>query len=203
MRDRIVARARLTPRDRVADVGAGTGLLALGIASSVREVQAVDISPAMTGYLRQQAERLGLNNLEPVTATAIDLPLPDGSVSVVVSNYVYHHMSDADKLAGLAEAFRVLRPGGRIVIGDMMFRPALADDRSRRIIVSKVRAMMRRGPAGLLRLMKNLLRFLTGTWEQPAEPEWWRDALQRAGFVRVEVEPLEHEGGIVSAVKPA
>ncbi len=203
MRDRIMARARLTPRDRVLDVGAGTGLLALGIAPSVRDVQAVDVSPAMTDYLRQRSEQIGLENLEPMTATAIDLPMPDSSVSVVVSNYVYHHLSDQDKRNGLAEAFRVLRPGGRVVIGDMMFRPALADERSRQIIVSKVVAMIRRGPAGLLRLIKNLLRYLTGSWEQPAAPEWWREALAEAGFVAIEVQPLEHEGGIVSAVKPA
>ena len=203
MRDRIVARAQPTPRDRVIDVGAGTGLLALGIAPSVREVQAVDISPAMTGYLQERADQLGLDNLEPVTATAVDLPVADGSASLVVSNYVYHHLSDADKRRGLAEAFRVLRPGGRIVIGDMMFRPALADERSRRIIASKVRTMIRRGPAGLLRLIKNLLRYVTGSWEQPADPEWWREALRQAGFDSIDVQPLEHEGGVVSAVKPA
>lgn len=202
MRDRIVARAKLTPRDRVVDVGAGTGLLALGIAPAVSEVQAVDISAAMTDYLQRQAAKLRLDNLEPVTATAVDLPLADESATVVVSNYVYHHLSDDDKCSGLAEAFRVLRPGGRIVIGDMMFRPALADERSRRIIVSKARAMLRRGPAGLLRLIKNLLRYLTGSWEQPADPEWWREALEAVGFTEVEVQPLEHEGGIVSAVKP-
>ncbi len=197
-----MARARLAPRDRVVDVGAGTGLLALGIAPAVRQVHAVDISPAMTGYLRRQAEQLGLENLEPVTATAIDLPLPDSSAPVVVSNYVYHHLNDADKQEGIAEAFRVLRPGGRIVIGDMMFRPALGDDRSRRIIWTKVVSLLRRGPAGFLRLAKNLLRYVTGNWEQPADPEWWRQALQRAGFEQVDVQPLEHEGGIVSAVKP-
>ncbi len=202
MRDRIVARARLDPRDRVVDVGAGTGLLALGIAPAVHEVHAVDISPAMTGYLRRQADQLGLENLEPVTATAIDLPLPDASATVVVSNYVYHHLNDADKQDGIAEAFRVLRPGGRVVIGDMMFRPALGDERSRRIIRTKVASLLRRGPAGVVRLVKNLLRYMTGNWEQPADPEWWRRALERAGFEQVDVQPLEHEGGIVSGVKP-
>jgi ubiquinone/menaquinone biosynthesis C-methylase UbiE len=203
MRDRIIARARIAPRDSVVDVGAGTGLLALGIAPAVSEIRAVDISPAMTAYLRRQAEVLGLDNVEAITATAIDLPVADASATVVVSNYVYHHLNDADKEHGIAEAFRVLRPGGRIVIGDMMFRPDLSDQRSRRIIRAKVASLLRAGPAGLLRLIKNLLRYLTGSWEQPADPDWWRRALDRAGFVQVEVQPLEHEGGIVSAVKPA
>ena len=202
MRDRILTRARLNPRDRVVDVGAGTGLLALGIAPTVREVHAVDISPAMTSYLGRQAAQLGLDNVEPVTATAIDLPLPDASATVVVSNYVYHHLSDSDKQDGIAEAFRVLRPGGRIVIGDMMFRPALGDERSRRIIWTKVVSLLRRGPAGFVRLVKNLFRYVTGSWEQPADPDWWRGALEQAGFEHVDVQPLEHEGGIVSAIKP-
>ena len=202
MRDRILTRARLNPRDRVVDVGAGTGLLALGIAPAVREVHAVDISPAMTSYLGRQAAQLGLDNVEPVTATAIDLPLPDASATVVVSNYVYHHLSDSDKQDGIAEAFRVLRPGGRIVIGDMMFRPALGDERSRRIIWTKVVSLLRRGPAGFVRLVKNLFRYVTGSWEQPADPDWWRGALEQAGFEHVDVQPLEHEGGIVSATKP-
>jgi ubiquinone/menaquinone biosynthesis C-methylase UbiE len=202
MRDRILARARLGARDRVIDVGSGTGLLALGIAPSVQDVRAVDISPAMTGYLRREATRLGLENVEPTTATAIDLPVPDASATVVVSNYTYHHLSDDDKQRGIAEAYRVLRPGGRIVIGDMMFRPTLGDERSRRIIGTKIWSLARRGPAGVLRLLKNLVRYLTGNWEQPADPAWWRSALAAAGFEQIEVQALEHEGGLVSAVKP-
>jgi ubiquinone/menaquinone biosynthesis C-methylase UbiE len=157
----------------------------------------------MTDYLRRQATDLGLDNVKPLTATAVDLPLPDGSATVVVSNYVYHHLSDADKEDGIAEAFRVLRPGGRLVVGDMMFRPALADERSRRIIGAKVVAMLRRGPAGIWRLIKNAFRYVTGSWEQPADPEWWRRALEQAGFEQIDVQPLEHEGGIVSAIKPS
>jgi ubiquinone/menaquinone biosynthesis C-methylase UbiE len=202
MRDRIVARARPRPGDRVVDVGAGTGLLALGLAPNVRDVRAIDISPEMTSYLRRRAADLGLENVEPTTATAIDLPLADQSATVVVSNYVYHHLSDADKQRGLDEAFRILRPGGRIVIGDMMFRPGLADERSRRVIGAKIKAFLKKGPAGVIRLIKNVLRFVTGNWEQPADPEWWRDAMSRAGFDEIELTALAHEGGIVSGRRP-
>lgn len=202
LRNRILERARPTRGDAVVDVGAGTGLLALGLAPSVREVRAVDISPSMTSYLRTRAEELGLQNVDPITATAIDLPLPDRSATVVVSNYVYHHLSDADKRRGLDEAFRVLVPGGRIVIGDMMFRPQLGDRRGRRVIADKVRALLKKGPAGLVRLIKNAARFAAGEWEQPADAAWWRHALEQIGFVDIEVQPLEHEGGIVSARRP-
>jgi ubiquinone/menaquinone biosynthesis C-methylase UbiE len=121
---------------------------------------------------------------------------------VVVSNYVYHHLGDADKQQGLAEAYRVLRPGGRVVIGDMMFRPQLTDSRSRRVIGAKVRGFLKKGLPGVIRMIKNVLRYLTGNWEQPADPGWWREALERAGFVEVDVQPLDHEGGIVSARRP-
>ena len=202
LRNRIMARARPTRSDAVVDVGAGTGLLALGLAPSVKDVRAVDISPAMTAHLRQRAAKLGLENVETITATAIDLPIPDQSATVVVSNYVYHHLGDGDKEQGLAEAYRVLRPGGRIVIGDMMFRAALTDARSRRVIGAKVKAFLRKGLPGLIRLLKNALRYVTGNWEEPADPEWWRKALVRAGFDEIEVQPLDHEGGIVSARRP-
>ena len=202
MRQRILARARPRRGDIVVDVGAGTGLLALGIASAVDDVRSIDVSPAMTEYLRSRAAQLGLDNVEPITATAIDLPMPEASATVVVSNYVYHHLSDADKQRGLAEAYRVLRPGGRIVIGDMMFRPQLTDSRGREVIAAKVKAFLKKGLPGLIRLLKNLLRYVTGNWEQPADAEWWRQALERAGFEEIDVEPLEHEGGLLSARRP-
>lgn len=202
MRDRIMARARPRPTDAVLDVGAGTGLLALGLAPSVQDVHAIDISPAMTAYLRSRVVDAGLDNVTTATATAIDLPVPDESTTVVVSNYVYHHLNDADKERGLAEAFRVLKPGGRIVIGDMMFRPQLSDARGRQVIAAKVIAFLKKGPAGVLRLIKNLLRYAMGNWEQPADSAWWEQALARAGFEKIEVQQLEHEGGIVSARRP-
>jgi hypothetical protein len=63
--------------------------------------------------------------------------------------------------------------------------------------------MLRLGPAGLLRLLKNAIRLLAGRGEHPADVEWWRTTLQRAGFVDVAVQALEHEGGIARARAPA
>jgi ubiquinone/menaquinone biosynthesis C-methylase UbiE len=199
LRDDIVRLARPRPDDIVVDVGAGTGLLTLALAPCVAQVCAIDISAAMLGHLADKAARADLANVETTAANAVSLPLADGSASLIVSNYCYHHLSDDDKERGLAEVFRVLRPGGRVVIGDMMFRVQIADPRSRHVIASKIRAFLRRGPAGLLRLLKNGLRLLFGRWEQPADAGWWRGALERVGYTDIRIHLLEHEGGIITA----
>lgn len=202
LRDRIIELADLHPDDRVVDVGAGTGLLSLAVAERVERVWAIDISPRMVEYLRAKSASADRHNIEAVVASGVSLPLVDQSASLVVSNYCFHHLDDRDKMRALREARRVLVPNGRLVLGDMMFRPALTDARDRRVISGKVRAMLRKGPAGAVRLAKNGLRFATACWEKPARPEWWAQALGEAGFIHVTVEPLPHEGGIASARRP-
>ncbi len=187
------------PDDVVVDVGAGTGLLTLALAPRVAKVWAVDISEEMLDHLAMKATTAKVTNVETLPANAVSLPLADESASLVVSNYCYHHLSDADKERAIAEVVRVLAPGGRVVIGDMMFRVQLTDERSRHVIASKVLSFLRRGPAGWLRLLKNALRLLLGRWEQPAGADWWRRALQRAGYRDIRVHVLEHEGGIITA----
>lgn len=203
LRDAIVALAQPSSSDRVLDIGAGTGLLTLALAPQVQSIWALDISPAMCEYLRTKAASADLTNVEVVRGSAVSLPLMDESVDLVVSNYCFHHLADRDKVKALAEVRRVLRPGGGLVFGDMMFRPSVADPRDRGVVMSKVRAMLRRGPAGLLRLVKNAIRYLTGSWEKPARPDWWERALEEAGFEQVDVSTREHEGGVAYAVKPA
>lgn len=203
LRDRILELAELEPGAIVVDVGAGTGLLALAAAPAAGRVWAIDISAAMCRRLQAKLRERGIANVEVRRASATQLPLPDAAADVVVSNYCYHHLNDRDKDKALLEAKRVLRPGGRLVIGDMMFRVRVSDARDRAVLLRLVGAMLRRGPAGLLRILKNALRYLSGRWEHPADVEWWREALDRAGFESVELEPLEHEGGIAAARRPA
>jgi ubiquinone/menaquinone biosynthesis C-methylase UbiE len=198
LREEITELAELNPKDRVLDIGAGTGLLAVAVAPTVEHVTALDVSPAMCRHLEAKLTTSPLTNVDVVTGTAIDLPLDAGSIDVVLSNYCFHHLNHADKRMALAEVRRVLRPGGRLVIGDMMFHIGLRDARDRALIARFVGRMLRRGPAGVWRLIKNALRHTTGRREHPASVDWWQHALEDSGFADVAVRPLAHEGGVAT-----
>jgi ubiquinone/menaquinone biosynthesis C-methylase UbiE len=202
LRDRILVRAAPGPGERALDVGAGTGLLTLALSDRCAGVWAIDISPAMVEHLRWLVAGRNLMNVYPLVGSADSLPLEDVAVDLIVSNYCFHHLDEDGKRQAIAEAFRILKPAGRLVFADMMFGWSLADGRNREVISAKLRAMARRGPAGYARIARNALRALTGAGEHPATPQWWRRELLAAGFSDVSVECLEHEGGIAAAVKP-
>jgi 2-polyprenyl-3-methyl-5-hydroxy-6-metoxy-1,4-benzoquinol methylase len=196
----VIEEAAAVPGAVVVDLGCGTGELSLPLAAAGAEVTAVDVSTAMIERLRAKAAAAGVAVSALVQPIEV-LSFEPGSVDVVVSNYAFHHLRDADKAAAVKAAARWLRPGGRLVVGDMMFgRGATARDR--RIIAGKVASMLRRGPAGWYRLAKNVLRFSVRTQERPVPVETWQRYFAEAGFADVSVRTVVAEAAVVRGTKP-
>lgn len=87
------------------------------------------------------------------------------------------------------------------MICDMMFALSL-QPRDRRLIAEKVIALLKRGPAGVVRILRNAGRVLAGRWEQPATPATWGEMLTARGFEDVQIELLEHEAAVAIARRP-
>ena len=190
------------PADSCVDLGAGTGFVTMALAPLVSSVLAVDISPAMASALAEQAAADGLANVSTQVADLVEFQLPPTSTDLVVSSYALHHLVDPDKRALVARAAQWLRPGGRLVIGDMMFGRG-ASRRDRDILRQKVTALAAKGPGGWWRIVKNLGRYGLGVGqEHPATPEFWQAALRDAGFTDVVFHPVVAEAGIVLGVRP-
>jgi len=198
VRDRLIAISAPASSDACVDLGAGTGFVALTLAPLADSVLAVDVSPAMAESLAGNAAQTGLLNVRTEVADLRTFQLPAASVDLIVSSYALHHLRDEDKRVLVAAAARWLRPGGRIVVADMMFGRG-ATRRDREILRHKVAALAARGPAGWWRIAKNLTRYGLGVGhEHPAAPEFWQLALRDAGFTDVRFEPVIAEAAIVS-----
>jgi ubiquinone/menaquinone biosynthesis C-methylase UbiE len=119
VRETAIHKAYLRPEMEVADVGAGTGYLAAGLAPLVKQVYVLDGSAEM---LYQARQNLGeFNNLIFQIAEGDSLPLPDSSLDAVFANMYLHHIPDP--LQAIREMTRLLKPGGRLVITDMDAHP--------------------------------------------------------------------------------
>jgi ubiquinone/menaquinone biosynthesis C-methylase UbiE len=104
----------------VIDVACGPGTFTRPFAPHVRRTVGVDLTPAMIEKARAEAARAGIANIEFVTGDVYALPFEDGVAGVVACGYAFHHMTEPAR--ALAEMARVLRPGGRVAIADLIVR---------------------------------------------------------------------------------
>ena len=169
--------AGFQPGEHVLDLGSGGGIDCLLAAREVGETGSV-IGLDMTDEMLELAERnraeAGLDNVRFVKGYLEDIPLPDDCVDVVISNCVINLCPD--KAPVLAEAARVLKPGGRFVVGDIVMTHPVSDDNCAK-----------------------MTRFL-GCGSVIHSEEQYRAALEQAGFSHVSIEVLNaYDRGMLQA----
>jgi SAM-dependent methyltransferase/biotin operon repressor len=109
---------KVTNQGVVADLGAGEGTLAQMLARQAERVIAVDLSPKMVEFGSELARRHDLPNLEYRLGDIEEPPLEDGSVDLAFLSQALHHAGSPEK--ALAQAFRIVKPGGRLVVLDLL-----------------------------------------------------------------------------------
>lgn len=115
--------------ETVLDLGSGAGFDALLAAQAVGptgRVIGVDMTPAMTEKSRANATALGVNNAEFREGYLEELPVEDASIDLIISNGVINLSPEKERV--LAEAYRVLKPGGRVQISDIIVGRAVPND---------------------------------------------------------------------------
>ncbi len=124
-----VRHAGIQPGETVLDLGCGAGidtLLAARVAGPSGRAIGLDMTPEMRARARAHARAGGFTNVEIQDAQIEAIPLPDGSVDVAISNGVLNLSTRKSRV--LAETLRVLRPGGRVSIADLVLNGALPED---------------------------------------------------------------------------
>jgi SAM-dependent methyltransferase len=171
--------AALRPGDSVLDLGSGAGFdcfLAAKRVGGAGQVIGVDMTPEMISKARENAARVGASNVEFRLGEIEHLPASDASVDVILSNCVIN--LSPDKGAVFREAFRVLKPGGRLAISDVVATRVL--------------------PAALA----ENLEALTGCVAGAAPVDSLRNLLHEAGFVDVRIEPRAESSAIIGRCMP-
>jgi arsenite methyltransferase len=156
----------LEPGQVVLDLGSGGGIDVLLSAKRVGpngKVYGLDMTDEMLALARENQRKAGATNVEFLKGTIEAIPLPDRSVDVVISNCVINLSSDKD--AVLREAFRVLKPGGRFAVSDVVVRGEV--------------------PADVRRNMELWVGCIAGALEETE----YASKLAAAGFTDVELEP--------------
>jgi ubiquinone/menaquinone biosynthesis C-methylase UbiE len=126
-RDEIVAAVKLAPGDRIADVGAGTGLFVAPFAEAVGlkgKVYAIDISPRLIDHMKQRVADEGLTNVEVILSTEKSVELAEAAVDAVFVCDTYHHFEYYEAMLGSISS--ALRPGGQLIVIDFERIPGVS-----------------------------------------------------------------------------
>jgi arsenite methyltransferase len=156
--------AELKPGEVVLDLGSGGGIdcfLAARQVTPQGRVIGLDMTPEMVKLARQNAKKVGATNVEFRYGEMEDMPLPDESVDVIISNCVINLSPDKDKV--FSEAYRVLRPGGRLAISDIVTYGSLPE------------------------VVRNNLEAWAGCVAGALDETAYLDKMRQAGFTEVEV----------------
>jgi len=184
------------------DLGCGTGRLVFKLAQGGANVVGVDASAAMIRRMQTHAKHEGVTTIRGLITPIERLNLARNSVDLVITNYALHHLRDADKENVVKAAYQWLRPGGQLVVADMMLGRGTTH-RDREMIAGKLRIMAKKGVPGYWRILKNAGRFLFRVHERPITPEAWSRLFEGAGFGIVQTTIVVAEAAVVTGVKPA
>ncbi len=160
------ALAQLNPGEVVLDLGSGGGIDVLLSARRVGptgKAYGLDMTDEMLALARENQRKAGVANVEFLKGEIENVPLPDNTVDVIISNCVINLSADKDRV--LAEAFRVLKPGGRFAVSDVVVRGEV--------------------PPEIRRNVELWIGCVAGALEENE----YRTKLARAGFTDVGVEP--------------
>lgn len=160
------ALAALNAGEVVLDLGSGGGIDVLLSAKRVGptgKVYGLDMTDEMLALARANQQKAGVENVEFLKGEIEQIPLPDNCVDVIISNCVINLSANKDQV--FAEAFRVLKPGGRFAVSDVVVRGAV--------------------PAEIRRSVELWVGCVAGALND----DDYRDKLARAGFTNIDVEP--------------
>jgi len=160
------ALAALEPGETVLDLGSGGGIDVLLSARRVGptgKAYGLDMTDEMLALARENQRKAGATNVEFLKGEIERIPLPTSSVDVIISNCVINLSADKDRV--LAEAFRVLKPGGRLAVSDVVVRGEV--------------------PAEVRRSVELWIGCVAGALEERE----YRDKLAKAGFEGIDLEP--------------
>jgi arsenite methyltransferase len=160
------ALAELKPGETVLDLGSGGGIDVLLSARRVSpggKAYGLDMTDEMLALARENQKKAGVDNVEFLKGEIEHIPLPENSVDVIISNCVINLSSDKDRV--LREAFRVLKPGGRLAVSDVVTKGEIPPE-----------------------IRKSILLWV-GCVAGALEENEYREKLAAAGFVDIDVEP--------------